>query len=440
MCARHFIPKAGLRPDWVAVALPTALAVQVFSATVSVSVIAVLVAISFIRRPEGRFIIQPGPLLLLFVASAIVISRPETKTLPAVFILVVTLTLRLVMTVDARRIISSLVDGWGIYLLANVIGSEVGLASPSLNQQISYLNESSGFVRIVFPFTGGLNWPPAVAGAYIVASVFLVREYGWPRRLLACVGAAAATYILVNVASRTALAVTAVLATSAIFFPFISRWIAQFAVLAASVSAFEFPQVYDALNFAIKPLSGLARGRSTSEYGVVSLEGREQIWDNSIAYWNQHITGVADRLLGFGEDGQYRSGASLTYSYIFRGGVPHPEHATVHNSFLQQLFDGGMLGWLFMTLAIYWASARLSRQRKTWGAWALAAIFALSTILFASFTEAQMSPGVHGETFWLLILLVGAACQGDVVNSGQFRRPNFIPSHDRISISTERTA
>lgn len=431
MTVSRGVPTIGLKPDWIVVALPIAVTVQVLAPKASLFLIAFLAVAAYLRKPDSRFHVQVGPLLVLFAACAIVFSRPENYFLPAAVILVCALVLRLVMTVDARKIIASLMDGWGLYLLANVLGDLAGIQPPAANQHITYATESTGFVRTIFPLTGGLNSPTIVAGAYFAAAIFLLREPGWFRRSFRLICSAAAIFVLVSVSSRTALAVTVGVSIAAIVIPFVSRGIAQVAALITAVSALEFPTVYNSIDFAIKPLTNaLAPGRDTTDYGIISLQGREQIWDSSIKFWNQRINDFQGILFGFGEGGQYRSGASSTYSYLLRGSTAHPELATVHNAFLQQLFDGGVIGWLLLVLATYWASARLSKRRSAWGHWALAAIFAMTVLLLGSVTEAIMAPGVHTESFWLLVVLTGVACQARGIQSDEISLES--PSREHV--------
>jgi O-antigen ligase len=117
-------------------------------------------------------------------------------------------------------------------------------------------------------------------------------------------------------------------------------------------------------------------------------------------------------LLGFGVNGHYRSGASVTYRDQFIYIVRNPEfYASMHNSFLQQLFDGGILGWLLLAIAAYWASARLSRRRRDWGNAGSSAIVAMTALLLTGMTEVSLAPGPSYDSFWLLFVLVGVACQ-----------------------------
>ena len=213
----------GAQPDWIVVLLPTALAIRPFNAKASLLVIGLLVIIAFIRKPDGRFRIQMGPLLLLFGSSAIVFSRPANIEPLLIFLLVAALVIRLVMTSDARKIIASLIDGCGLYLLANVLFYAAGLQSPAAADRIGGLAESTGFVRIIYPLTSALNTPPTIAAIYVVASVFLIIERGWLRRLLRLICLTAAILVLLSAGTRGPLAAAVVLALIVICFPFITR-------------------------------------------------------------------------------------------------------------------------------------------------------------------------------------------------------------------------
>jgi hypothetical protein len=410
----HFhsiLPAIGMQADWIVVLIPTALAIQSFSAKGSLLVIGILVAMAFIRKPDGRFRIQVGPLLLLSVSSAIVFCRLANVEPLLLFLLVGTLVIRLVMTTDARKIIISMIDGCGLYLVANVLCYSVGLQSPTASDRIGGLAESTGFVRIIFPLTSTLNTPPTFAAIYVLASIFLIGERGWLRRLLRLICLSAAFVVLFSAGTRVPLAAAAVLALIVVCFPFVTRWIAQATTLLAAVSALILPSIITSTQSVIAPLISLAPGRDVRSGSIASLNNRDFIWDRSITYWVEWVNDAPRMLFGFGMNGQYRSGASLIYRERIASIVRHPELATMHNSFLQQLFDGGLLGWLLLVLAAYWASVRLSRRRREWGIAALIAIIAFTCLLLSGMTEVSMAPGPAQDTFWLLIVLIGVACQ-----------------------------
>jgi hypothetical protein len=407
----------GLRPDWIVVILPTALALRSFDATASVFITGLLVATAFMRKTDRRFQVQPGPFILLVAASAIVFLRPlNTGPLltffPLVtFLLVATLVVRLVMTVDARKIIAGLIDGCGLYLLLNVLLHAAGLQSRASNVRIGGLVESTGFVRTIYPLAWSLNTPPAIAAIYVSASIFLILEAGWLRRSFRLVCLIAAIIILLGAGTRAPMIVAAALAITVISFPYVSRWIGQAATIFTAISAFILPSIIGWAESVIAPFISLVPGREVKATSIDSIGGRDFIWEHSIKYWVEWINDLPHVLFGFGANGQYRSGASLAYSEGLAKIVRNPETAFVHNSFLQQLFDGGLVGWLLLGLAAYWGSARLAERQRGWGNRGLSAIVAMAVLLLSGITEVSLAPGAAEVTFWLLMVLVGVACQ-----------------------------
>ena len=404
-------PTHRMVPDWIVVLLPTALAIRVFSVKASLLVIGLLVVVAFVRKSDVRYQFQFGPLLLLCGAAGIVFSRPGNIEPPLMFLLVGTLVIRLVITTDARRMITSLIDGCGLYLVVNVVCFAAGLQSPAAPDRIGGLAESSGFVRIIYPLTSALNTPPTIAAIYLVASVFLILERGWLRRSLRLTCAAAAVLVLLSAGTRGPLAAAVVLALIVICFPFVTRGIAQAATILAATSALILPGIITSGQSVIAPLVSLTPGRDVRAGSVASLNNRDFIWDRSIEYWLEWVDGLPRMLTGFGVNGQYRSGASMIYRDRIASIVRNPELATMHNSFLQQLFDGGLLGWLLLVASAYWASARLAKRRREWGNAALIAITAMTCLLLSGMTEVSMAPGPAQDTFWVLIVLIGVACQ-----------------------------
>ena len=414
---------SGLQPDWIVVILPTALAMRSISATASVVIPTVLLAAAFIRKADHRFQVQPGPFILLVAASAIVFSRPTytgplLTFLPLItFLLVGTLVARLVMTVDARRIIVGLIDGCGVYLLANVLLHAVGLQSPASNVRFGGLVESTGFVRTIYPLTWSLNTPPAIAAIYFAAITFVILETGWLRRSFRLICLIAAIIILVGAGARAPMVVAAVLAITIISFPYVSRGLGQAATILTAISAFILPVFIAWARSGIAPFISLVPGRAFNSGSIDSIGGRDYIWKHAIDYWIELVNSPLHKLFGFGTNGQYRSGASLTYSEGLAKIIRNPETAFVHNSFLQQLFDGGLVGWLLLAVAAYWASAKLAKRRLDWGNRGLTAIVAMAVLLLSGITEVSLAPGAAEDTFWLLMILIGVACQASGTTS-----------------------
>lgn len=401
----------GPQPDWVLVLLPTAIAIRSLNEKASLLVTGLLVVAALLRKPEGKFRIQPGPLILFSVACAIVVCRPVHALTSVFFLLVGALILRLITTVDARRITASLIDGCGLYLAANVLAYSAGYRSPAQGVRIGGLIESTGFVRTIYPFTLSINIPPIIAAIYVATFAFLILEPGWIKRLLRTLCLLAGVIVLIGAGTRTPMVTAAVLLVAVVCFPTITRWLGQSATLLAIVSAFVLPSIVSSLLFVIAPILSLAPGRATSVESILSLQDRDVVWDRTIRYWANWVNDVPELLFGFGVNGQYRSGASQSYKDLLSSILKNPELAFVHNSFLQQLFDGGLAGFLLLAVALYWTAQRLAKRRIAWGIWGVSAIIAFATLLLSGITEVSIAPGPVQDTFWLVAFLVGVSCQ-----------------------------
>lgn len=402
---------SGSQSDWIVALVPTAIAIRVFNDRASLLIITFLAVAVFMRKTTFKFRIQVGPLVLLFVASAIVISRRSDTDFLLTLIFVYALILRVAARVDARAIISSLIDGCGLYLLVNVIAQALGLESPTSTERIGDLVQSTGFVRIAFPLGFSINSPSLVAAVYIVGSIFLLPEVGRRKRVLRLVFLMAAIVVLVSSGSRLPSAIAAILSIVVVGFPSVTRWISQAATLFASISAFILPGIVGSIQSVLAPLAALAPGRATNEGSIVTLENRYYIWDSSIKYWYQWINDFPHILFGYGVNGHYFSGASRSYAGILAGAVKNPEFAQMHNSFLQQIFDGGVIGWLLLVLATFWACTRFVRRRKELGHYAIIAISATAAVVLCSMTEVSLAPGPSEEGAWILLILITVACQ-----------------------------
>lgn len=403
------IPTASSAPDWIVTLLPTAIALRMFSNRASLVFVAFLLFVTFLRKSDTRFSIKPGPLVLLILSALIVFSRPLTIGPVITFLLVTVLVFRLIATVDARRMIASLIDGAGLYILINVVFHLVGIVSPLADARLGGLVQSStGFVRIAYPLSSSINSAPLIAAVYVTSVIFLIRQSGWIRRSIRVIFFLAAASVLIGSGSRGAVVIAVLVSLVVIFLPVITRWLVQGAALFATISSLVLPSLIVMFEFVVSPLLSLARGRISDARSVSTLESRDYIWDHAIRYWIDWVNEVPHILFGYGVTGQYRSGASLSYSGALSGLIRNPELAFVHNSFLQQLFDGGIVGCVLLMVAAFWAGARYSRRRHDWG---IAAIVAMAVLLLGAMTEASMAPGVAEESFWLLVALVGIACQ-----------------------------
>lgn len=404
--------------DWVIVLLPTALAVRTVSAAASLVVLGFLTVLVFMRKTRFTYAIRGGPFMVLIAAAAIVLLRPEPRTHVLFLVILCVLVYRLTVTVDARVIMASIIDGAGVYLIVNVIGYLAGIRSVGAADRIGGYVESSGFVRAIFPLSRSLDIAPSIASVYVAAAAFLIFERGWLRRTFRIVCFVAAFIVVSEAGARTALLTAIALPLVVYLFPFITRWLVQFLALFASVSALFLTSILSSVqSVAVPILVAIAPSRDTRLGEIASLNNRDLIWMRSLNYWSSSLDSTFDQLIGFGQNGQYISGASMTYADALAGTVRNSQFASMHNSFLQQLFDGGLVGCALLTLAIFWTGVRLSRRRRSWGTQGVAAIVAISALLVNGFTQATIAPGFGQEGFWLLVVFVGAACQSQMVEA-----------------------
>ena len=333
-----------MRPDWILVILPTALAVKkLYSGspslitTAAFALIIVLpVAVAFSRQSETRFRTEFGPLVLLIASSALVLTRSSGLYNALVFLLITTLVIRLTKTVDARKIIGSLIDGIGLYVLVNVVAYMIGLRSVTESEGLRLSLNSGGVNRIIFPLEHSLNLPPVLAAMYAAAIFFLIREGGWRRRLFRLVCLAAAIVILVGSGTRVPALAAVALPIAAILLPTASRWVAPVAAIFASFSALVLPSIVASVQFILNPLVSLIADRGNSHRPLAALNGRDYVWGNSLAFWREEVIDPVNIFFGYGMQGHYKSGASLTYynllDHIFTRDAE--KIISMHNSFL----------------------------------------------------------------------------------------------------------
>lgn len=422
------------KPESILIILPTALSIKninlgtsgfaqiaIFATFAVVNLL--LVAVALMRKTEVRFQTQFGPLILLTTSSTIVLTRPSGIHNVLLFLLVTTLAIQLARTVEAPRILTSLIDGIGLYALVSTFAYIIGLRSSTETEGLRIGLNSSGVNRIIFPLDHSLNLPPVLAAMYVAAFYFLIREQGWRRRFFRTICLLAAFAILVGSGTRVPALVALILPVAAVLFPKGSQRIAPVVAVFASFAALSLPTIISYLNSILNPLILLISDRPDQGGTLAALNGRDYVWERSLNFWREEVNSPLNVMLGYGMQGHYESGASLTYYKLLAHVFPRDAEkiVSVHNSYLQQLFDGGLLGWALLSVALFWTSVRLSRQINCWNSYGMAGIMAFSVVLLCSTTEILLHPSVI--TFWIIIVLVAVACQtGDATGKVERRR------------------
>jgi hypothetical protein len=407
------------RLDWIPTSLPIALSLAVYSGTAQLLMLGILAATAFLRPATSQLTIKAGPLILFVTSAGIVLFRPEGKVFLISFILVVLIATKLASTVRAQVVIRSLIVGLGIYLTINLVAHLAGIRPRGAGDRVGGWSDAAGYSRVFFPFSTALDVVPTVASAAIVGSVILAAYSKSARWRLAYLGfAIVAALVIWMSATRTALLITAVISVSLLLLAPVSNWIAQAATVLAVISAVLLPPVMSLVQNFVSQVLSLVGTRYSSAAEVASLNSRDEIWSGLIGYWINFVDATA-RVVGFGQGSQYKSGAWLTYPDGMAEIVRNPEHASMHNSFLQQLYDGGIAGWLLMAVALYMTSVRLVHRRPEWGAEGLAGIGVFTALLLNATTQITIAPGGVQIGFWIVLVLIAV--------SSQEPSPNFDP-------------
>ena len=405
-------PFASSATEWSVVLLPTVLGTRAFSSAASLLGGMFIALAVFASRVRNTYALHLGPLVTLAAATLLVLSRSQSQERLISFFLLLAIVIRLIYTVDARTIISSLLDGVGLCLIVNALGSIAGLKAPEAANRIRESLTDQGLTRVIYPLFSGLDAGPTFAAVYIAGLTFLRFEGQSTLRLFRLASLAAASTVLLMGASRTSFFIALALPFIAFIVPRAIPGIAFTLAAFAPISAIALPTVMSLATNFLTPAVSLIPGRETRSSDLLTLNNRDYIWRSSVDFWVNHVHGAYNWLIGFGQHGQMTSGASLSYGKALAGTIRHPERASLHNAYFQQLFDGGVIGWLLFSGAIFWAVLRLSRARPRWGNYGMAAILMICALLTSSTTQVSISPGIGQEPFWLLVIIVAISCQG----------------------------
>jgi hypothetical protein len=396
-----------------ALLLPTVTSLVAINPNLAVAGSLALTGSALVRMRSVRRV--PGLLVLLLLTSTWVWLRPlnARTTMVAVAAAVVVISVSRLGDPARRRAVVSLVDGIGLYLVANVVGHLMGLESPGALARRGFSVASGGPLgeRLVFPFATSAAVPAIMAAAFLVGTVAL-----WPfgsgrRRCLRLLAIAAAVYVLLGANYRGPLVVAAGLLLVLLYAPRTFARVAPVLAVALLLLPFGYPHLRSSIAAVTNHASSVIPYLERQGVEPGSLSHRDVIWKTSIQYWADL---PADRkLLGYGADGQRTSGASNIYGSLFVGGQARPEAASTHNSALQQLYDGGLPGLLFLLAVVFVALRRWGEAVAVRGdRLALAAAAVLFALVATAATEVSLAPAKMEVALWVLMVLVGASALG----------------------------
>ena len=247
--------------------------------------------------------------------------------------------------------------------------------------------------RVQFPLASGLNGigPTAVVALVVCAVLALRRE----RRGLALAGLALSLYVVLAIDSRGAL-LFAVLAVALVWATPRARkrglgWM-----------AIALPVVPVVLILALSGLVETEAGAALERGGRESLStgtGRTVVWGDVIQVFR---TPKVEHVLGYGQNGQITSGASVQYAYLFAREA-NPLSHSAHNVLLQALLD---TGWSGLVCLLALVAAVLSRLGRRWDDPYFAALLAavISLLLLGVVQAAPTPVQPDSFAFWLLTI------------------------------------
>lgn len=374
---------------------------------------AALIALAIYLSPLDRIRpTLPWPIVVgVAVTFALPFARPfgggstwQSLLIPGLVITVLAMSVR---RREAHAFISSIIDGVGLYLIANVVAYYAGIVSPAAGVRTGALEASGGGLRIIFPFTSSLALPPAMAAMFVAAALICLERCGARRRLFRLAAVGAAVFILIAADTRAALAAAVLVLLLAAFS---TRLLARLAVpmtVVALAFVFVFTLIKDAISplltgaFALAP--GLSRGDTAAD--VLTLSFRSVIWENSIRFWSGSVVSP-ERFIGFGTRGQQRSGASASYGDAFTSISADPRGASVHNSYLQHLYDAGLAGAAVLFALLLYGTWMLAQQMRAGTPGTQYALPAMLAAIVAGVTEVTLAPGYGQAPAYIAMGLV----------------------------------
>jgi len=239
------------------------------------------------------------------------------------------------------RYLQAIFESLDIFLVANMLCYLMGLRGDSrfINSGDYGTAKLLGLVgithdRILFPFTPGLTVFGVLAGASMCSSVVGLFEKTEGKKAYSAVMLAISTCALLLSDARGAVLFS--LIVLGLYFLLLRVRIGWGRYLVAPLAFFFIIVLALMLLLSQYDLfSDMSRGGGL-------LSGRPVIWMSAFNY----IADLPPALLfGHGFMGHFRSGISNDYAMLFISwGMDHPEFATLHNSFLQNLLDIGVVG------------------------------------------------------------------------------------------------
>lgn len=265
-----------------------------------------------------------------------------------------------------------------LFCLVNIIFWISGLRNTNLefagsgdyNQMLSYFGYSTG--RVLFPMSTGVNTYSILAGLVLsIGSIKFIYEKNIKNLSIYVLPS---MFSIIMADSRGAL--LSVFLALVLFFVILRfGWFGMIVVLLGIIVGFLF-------------INSVYSDLFIREGGVTLLTLRELIWISALI---ELMDFNFNHIFGYGLYGQYSSGISESYSFMFEN-MENPELAGLHNLYLQLVFDLGYVGAVGVLMVIIYLLRSLISCYMVEKKWQYAASsVSLIFLMIQGFTEVSIS-------------------------------------------------
>ncbi|RAK02557.1 oligosaccharide repeat unit polymerase [Larkinella arboricola] len=258
---------------------------------------------------------------------------------------------------------------WTIYIpifiliLINILGHLIGLTSirdmeVNLGEALILSEFGIHVDRVLFPFAIGFNSYSIIVGIFLLLSIYSLLFYN-RYKLITIIGFALSTATLLLIDTRSALLYPFIL-LPVVFYIRKKPKMPSFIWATPLIMIFGSALLMTILTFAVKIPELAFLGRSSTDFETGN--SRSFIWLISSL---EFISFKPIHLIGYGEYGHYKSGASLEWSNIFGQWGDSSDLITPHSVFYSILFDYGYIGLLLIIIFQYKIISLISKYWKS---------------------------------------------------------------------------
>ncbi|WP_108802670.1 O-antigen ligase family protein [Aquimarina sp. Aq107] len=166
-----------------------------------------------------------------------------------------------------------------------------------------------------------------------------------------------------------------------------------------------FVSVMFFINMYIFDLESLSRGGDTS-----LLSKRDLIWN---LFFENYDPSFFNLVFGYGNVGQYISGISSKYKFLFVN-WSNPDHISLHNNSLQMLIDIGVLGIISFNFVLYKVNKFcIDEYKKNKETYLLIIPAIINYLLILGFSDIIANISNVGVYFILIFLIIGVISQSN---------------------------